>query len=294
MSHTETSIRAAWLLVAAVCASSASAQNSRTPEQILAEWDADRDGRLSEAEFVVRAKDERKVAERDFRLFDLDADGFLSADEFATQPTVFPVDRRGPLPDPLDDYVASSVGLFEQQFPNWNAGGDAAPKIAVFSQYLETLTGSRIGPDTPTAVYVSEHFDANGSGRIERDEGVRAIEMMLGVRSTDGEQLRLPNGCVYNMMHFGHCDTDRDGELDAEEFTAIKFGGRENGDVFAAGDADRNGTISAQEWKQVPGSGRIDVVNEFRRLDTNLDGRADREEQVAGAPDWKKRIAVHG
>ena len=68
MSHTETSIRAVGLLIVAACAASASAQNARTPEQILAEWDVDRDGRLSEAEFVVRAKVEPKVAERDFRL----------------------------------------------------------------------------------------------------------------------------------------------------------------------------------------------------------------------------------
>src|SRR5262245_62028490 len=123
MFRTKKAVPGVSLLLVAIWGSIAGAQNARTPEQILADWDTDRDGRLSEMEFLARSKVEPGVARRDFRMFDPDLDGFLGPTEFATQPTVFSADRRGPVPDLLADYVAGYVGRLASQFPDWEAGG---------------------------------------------------------------------------------------------------------------------------------------------------------------------------
>jgi Ca2+-binding EF-hand superfamily protein len=54
----------------------------KAPKKTFEEVDTDKDGKVSEAEFVVGAKNEEK-AKAHFKKKDKDADGFLSKEEFA-------------------------------------------------------------------------------------------------------------------------------------------------------------------------------------------------------------------
>ncbi|MGJ8657552.1 MAG: hypothetical protein ACSHX6_13970 [Akkermansiaceae bacterium] len=54
----------------------------RPPRKTFEELDADKDGKISEAEFVAGAKDAERAAKH-FAKKDKDEDGFLSEEEFA-------------------------------------------------------------------------------------------------------------------------------------------------------------------------------------------------------------------
>src|SRR5437867_2874556 len=77
------------------------------PEAVAANFaklDRDGDKQLSSAEFrAASGAAQAAVALRDFELFDRDADGFLSLNEYWSLPTGVSANQRGPISDPLKD-----------------------------------------------------------------------------------------------------------------------------------------------------------------------------------------------
>lgn len=263
---------------------------TRGMPQIVAEkfakLDLDNNKKLSLEEFQATAsKDQAAIAKRDFKLFDLDADGFLSKDEFATLPTVVPAEHRGKLPDPMLELLAKSVAAMDGSFDNW----DQKPDVQIdASQFIAAFSRTFSGGARPTVA----EADLDGSRTVSRDEARHFLEVQLGIRRIDGKLLREPSGRVNNFMLFQYIDLNRNGVLERSEFLERSFAGAKAAEEFDKANTDGGDGLSFTEWCLIPHRAWTDPVDEFRQLDTNLDGLVDLHELMAGTPDWKKKLAA--
>src|SRR5437867_5013956 len=89
----------------------------KVPDAVLEKFtkqDRDGDKQLSVDEFRVwYGAAQAAVALRDFDLFDRNADGQLSLEEYWSLPT-HPIGQRGPLPDPMTEIVNQFVAILDQ------------------------------------------------------------------------------------------------------------------------------------------------------------------------------------
>lgn len=246
--------------------------------------DADRNGRLSPDEFL-KDRGPADVARRDFRLFDRDADGALTVEEFSTVPTVLPPDARGSLPDPMQALADAILARLEAALDNWADQPDREIDAEGFVHGLASAFRS-YGLE-----FSLLEADADRNGRITRGEARRFVEIQLGIRRGDGKLLRYPDGRVVNYMLYLHVDLNGDDALDRTEFIERSYGGPGAEQEFEKFDADRNQVISFDEWCLIPGRAVDDPVLDFRRMDTNLDTQLSREELLLGTPDWKRQLA---
>jgi TolB protein len=276
------------VLLLLVC-NAGQAQTPISTDKVIAAFsnaDRDSDKRLTLDEFLVKRGDP-KVVTRDFRLFDLDADGYLSRDEFATVPTVIAPEHRGPLPDPMLGLVEQAVAAMDASFGNWNERPneeiDAQQFIAAAMTDLRN-SGRGIPPN---------EVDSDGDGKVTRNEARRFLEIQLGVRRSDGKLLREPNGRVVNNHLYLHVDANKNDRLEREEYLARSYAGDKAEPEFTAGDSDGDGAITYDEWSRMPGRSFEDVIQQFRQYDTSFDGKLSPEELLTGSPDWKKQLATH-
>lgn len=270
------------LLPASAADDSATAAARAAPA--FASADRDRDGQLSLEEFQ-KDRGPADVARRDFRLFDRNADYRLTLDEFCAIPTVLPPDQRGPLPDPMLALVDTIAAKLDIACGNWHEAPDreidAEDFIHNFTEAFRSFGEQFNITDA----------DADKNGNIRRGEARRFLEILLGVRRTDGKLLRHPDGRVVNYMLYQHVDLDGNDRLDKTEFVERSYGGPDVAQEFDKVDADRNRQISFEEWCAMSGRAMTDPILEFRDLDKNLDAKVDRAELLAGTPDWKRKLA---
>lgn len=249
----------------------------------------DRDGnqRLSLAEFLTHSASKPDVAHRDFQLFDQDSDDALDLDEFSTVPTVVAAQHRGAFPDPLLTLVDKSVVAMDASFDDWDTKPDVEIDVRQFVGAFTETFGSNA-----TSSSIRE-ADQNRNGRVSRDEARRFLEIQLGVRRSDGKLLREPSGRVCNFMLYQHIDLNGNDRLDRDEFEQRSYLKEKAAEVFDKGDADGDESMSFDEWCGLPNRGFIDPVNDFRKLDTNLDAHVDPQELAAGTPEWKQKMAAN-
>src|SRR6266478_6722097 len=90
----------------------------------FAACDADRDGSLTEAEYLKRAGRERPVLLREFRMFDLDGDRRMSLAEFVTVPVGQSEEQRGTLADPVVVLAETNLARLAKDWKKWDRNGD--------------------------------------------------------------------------------------------------------------------------------------------------------------------------
>ncbi|MDB5346447.1 MAG: translocation protein TolB [Schlesneria sp.] len=274
-------------LVLIVSAWSATAADPPIPESVMKEYskaDGNRDGRMSQDEYLVD-RGATEIAKRDFLLFDLNADGALSVQEFWSVPPATAAEVRGPLPDPMQILVGQVMTALDKSLANWHEN----PKVevdahALAAAFMQRFQKYGVQPN------VSE-LDADGSGKVSRDEARRFLEIQFGIRRHDGKLLRFPTGRVVNYMLYLHVDLDKNDMLDRTEFIERSYGDPNAvAGEFEKVDVDKSGYLSFDEWCLVPWRSVNDPVMEFRQMDTNLDAFVDPKELLAGPPDWKQPI----
>lgn len=248
--------------------------------------DRNTDKKLSLEEFQATvAKEQAAVAKRDFQLFDHNADGLLTIEEFWSIPTVVAADQRGPVPDPIEGMVNQFIAVMDQFFKNWDQDPD---RRIGRNEFLAEFTTTIQEPLTSN---LQREADPDGDQMITRAEARRFVEIQFGARRSDGKLLRESTGRVAQHASFQHADLDRDDRLSRTEFMTRAYAGEKSEELFVNGDTNKDEFISWDEWCKMPGR-MFDTVNEFRRLDKNLDGQVDPEELQAGTSEWIKISAV--
>lgn len=241
--------------------------------------DKDGDKKLSLVEFLATvAKEQAAVAKRDFVLFDQDADEQLTLEEFWSIPTVAPANQRGPLPDPLAVLVNQFIAAMDQHFQNWDQNPDRKIPLNTFlAEINATLKEANSSATLRQA-------DPNGDQQVTRAEAKRFIEILFGVRRSDGKLLREPSGRVAQLIQFQQADADHDDRIDRSELVSYS-GEKDAVTIMANGDSNKDEFLSWDEWCRIRMN---DPINDFRRMDTNLDGQLDPDELTAGTPEWIK------
>ncbi|HLQ45364.1 MAG TPA: hypothetical protein VK137_11585, partial [Planctomycetaceae bacterium] len=253
------------------------------PDAVLEKFtkqDRDGDKQLSVTEFQAwYGAANAAVALRDFDLFDRNADGQLSLEEYWSLST-HPIGQRGPLPDPMTEIVNQFVAILDQLLKDWDKDPERMVPVAEFlAEFSKAL-------QEPQTAQMRREADPDRDGQVSRAEARRFVEIQAGVRRSDGKLLREPDGRVYHTMHFVYADRNRDDQLDQAEFLARAYFLPGKGpETFEQLDTDKDQFVSWLEWCK----GRfLDPINEFRHHDINLDGQLDPAELLAGTPDWCK------
>ncbi len=233
--------------------------------------DANHDRLLSIEEYVAGDGDP-DVRRRDFRLFDIDGNGRLSAAEFAAIPGLVPASERGAIPDPFDhlfDAAQAAMRMSLKQARQRPAAGVPAPTFVLLVLGTISPDGSQRMDGRWTA-----QADVDGDGHVIRTEAERFLEIHLGIRSPSGELLRRPNGRVVALGRFQRIDTNRNQMLERDEFLQGRDGELDR-QKFDAADHNRDGVLSFDEFRSPAGPGMDDPVEWFRNADKNLDGLID-------------------
>ncbi len=260
-------------------------QPSETPETAAAKFeklDTDSDKRLSEAEFLAPVSETNQTRmKRDFHLFDLDHDGFVTYEEFLNIPSLVRKDERGRLPDPIVQLMEKRLAELETKWKDWDQNNDGKLDRGEFES--AKLTAAVPG------LSVTTWDDWQREGAVSLQDCRRVLEAAYGVRRLDGTLLRVESGLVIDWTSFQRVDEDADGRIDRKAL--LKFYESRNGrewteKTFKEADVDGDGVITFAEWAGL--SQRwIDPIVAFRQLDKDLDGRLGPEEFIAGAKWWR-------
>ncbi len=275
--------------------SPAPAAGAMTAQDVLhrafSKLDLDQSGGLSEEEYRGTAQQGTAPRTRDFKLFDFDGSKTLSFSEFSAIPgPVQPADR-GSIPDPFEELLDQAVAAMDEAYGQW----DRKPAFQVpVHGFVEGFTKSLASDGQPRlTTEVIREADPDQSGLVTRDEARRFLEIQLGLRRSKGEPLRESTGRVVNYALFLNIDADRNDRLEQTEF--VERGSNPDKEkalaIFAKGDLDRSGWLSFEEFSRNIPSGMNDPIEQFRRMDTNLDAALDPAEILAGTPEWQKPLA---
>lgn len=269
----------------------AETSNAQILREAFTRLDRNKDDSLSEDEYLA-ASGRKPVLARDFKLFDFDRNRTLSLQEFSAIPGLVPAEFRGPVPDPFQDLLDVAVAALDEAYGQW----DQNPNIQIDTQsFVQNFCTSL--SSNGTFALTSEMLrdtDPDHNGRISREEAKRFLEIQIGIRRSggQGDLLREATGRVVNYALFVGIDSNRNDKLEASEF--VDRDGPElkarNQAVFEQGDADRSGALSFKEFCERTPSGMNDPIEQFRRMDTNLDALLDSGELAAGTPDWQKAL----
>ncbi len=281
-----------WLFMAgsAVAADVTAEEVYQRADEAFSRADTNRDKRLSLDEFLV-GRDNAPLAKRDFHLCDFNDDQHLSRDEFLTVLSVVEPKFRGPLPDIIFGLVEQIVTALDAACDDW----DKDPQREMNArQFLLAIAAQfqRIG--IVSTMLHNQELDPDSSGTVTRAEARRFIEIQMGVRGPDGNLLRLSNGQVVNLALFHSGDLSyRGNKLALEEFAERLPKGIDAAAEFAKADVDHNRFVSLDEWAAMGSPAVFDAVEEFRRMDTNLDAKVDPQELLTGTPAAQQVLAKH-
>lgn len=274
-----------WLLVVGPAAA------AEPVAQRFTALDADGDEKLSREEFRS-LPGERAVLERDFTLFDLDANSRLSPEEFDAVPLGRPPHERGALPDPFVEIANQAMAQLDEAYDQW----DQNPNQKVDLQsFVQSFLLSFPDPDHVASDirWLQRDADANGDSGVSRDEALRFLRIQLGVERGDGVSLRWPNGQVVRCATFVTLNGDENGQIDRGEFQARWPDQKRLEEDWKRLDRNGNGRISFEEFAKPDGPGVDDPIEQFRRLDADLDAFVDEKELLAGSAPADLALARH-
>ncbi len=243
--------------------------------------DLDRDGQpgLSLDEYLKRPG-MPAVLERNFKVFDFDADGVLSEAEFAAIPGFSEARNRGPVPSPFEQLKTQAELALDEAF-GWDEAPQKVIKTNLFAQGY--LTSMGINPQPARSL--TQVVDPDRDGNVTRDEALAFLQQQLGLVKY-GVAIRDPNGRVVNVDSFLHLDANSDRGISREEFSSRYYDKSLVEERFPRWDINGDGTISLAEFAHPDEHGWNDPVFDFITIDTDRDGEVNKAELAAGTPEY--------
>ena len=158
--------------------------------------DVDKDGLLSEQEFVADGGPKTSVFRRDFHVFDANGDGQMTPEEFLTIPYFASENQPIAIPDPVVLLSRKRLTDVKEHWAGWDKDGDGfLDKI----EFASAKIGNRIrGLESSTL----NDWDLNHDGKISPDDAAEALDIAFGVRIPSGESLRSNKGQVVDWILF--------------------------------------------------------------------------------------------
>ena len=240
--------------------------------------DLDGDLKLHWDEFRSIHGDPR-ARQRDFRLYDLDASGFLTRSEFACVSGLVEPHLRGTMPDPIDALIEDAVAALDESYDHW----DRRPQELVSAHAFVSNFLASISPGRKRFVTgrIIGQADRNADGKISRKEAREFLEQQLGVRLRDGPPLREATGRVVRYDRFLATDDNRNGVLTRNEFIRSWWNPSSAAQDFDAADRDGNGHVTFEEYAHPESNHYFDPVEWFRQADEDMDARLSGPELAA-------------
>lgn len=247
--------------------------------------DVDHNGSLSREEYVSPARPKyEEAAIQEFSLFDRDANGVLTYDEFCFSARIdlgreakfrrLDTDLNGRLSctEFLRPYAAAAQATQRSVFYHWDADNDQQLSPEEFSQQGQGVTLSLKNK------YLARDLDDDG--RLSREEYFHPFIGSQWDQAARNEAAQ--------------SDVDRDGFLTLLEFSFTPQEQPYADEVFPLMDADGDGLLSRAEFvKPYPRVRWPEAGARFCRYDRNADGRLDRDEFLhQGQGDWMRPDAV--
>jgi len=244
----------------------------------FAACDSDRDGVLTEAEYLKRAGRERTVLLREFRMFDLDGDCRMSLAEFVTVPIGQPEEQRGTLADPVSVLVQTKLARLVKDWKGWDRNGD---DLLGPGEFQAAAIGSLI-PGLESTGFAD--WDLDRDGQVSRLEAARVLDIAYGVRIPSGEFVRDHVGRVVDLRMFHNMNPDANGKVKRQVYVKALGGSPEVAEKwFPTINKAGNELFGFAEF--ATSLHRTDPVNQFVAMDVDLDGRLSRTELEA-LPAW--------
>lgn len=257
--------------------------------------DVDEDGELTEAEFVGAGSPDAKQRTRELLAFDADRNGRLSLAEFVTIPMGQTEEQRGVISDPV---ILLAQARLEEIMKAWEkASGNVDEPLT--KPAFESAKLASLVPGMKSLGF--SVWDQNNDGLVTKDEAARTLEIAFGIRTPSGELLRDntgrvvdwltfrrlkigPNGMVSKADYFEalgaaadketwlkSIDKNRDGQFDYAEFATGDHRTEPVG-MFLSLDKDLNGLLSQLELDALPDGWRQMAKFSFRGFDDDQDG----------------------
>jgi TolB protein len=251
--------------------------------------DADHDGKLSLAEYLMGRDGDLKVFSRDFKLLDTDGDGFITPEQFAPVANGWDGPDRGPMPDPHRQMANQICASLDKAFGKWDTRPDEAVASSVFIATFTSRLPFMSNNNQQEALQRFAMADANGDAMMSRSEARRLVEILIGVQLQDGHLIRKENCQVLNHLYFFSLDQNKDDFVSLEELRTVTWRGNEIDNDFTQADGNHDNRLTFVEWRNIPWTYN-DPIYEFRQFDTDLDAFLSPEELINGTADWKKPL----
>jgi len=233
--------------------------------------DADTNQQMTLDEYAAWEYGAIKPATRQtFVMFDFDQNGTLRLGEYRAIPGAVPEAERV-VPDPIQTAYESvrdklRAVLRDTKLEEWTEATWPVMKLA-----------DAIGP---LSLRAAGSWDLDKNGTITLAEVERCLRGGYGLDTWSEPPLsiRRNQSQVFNQTYYDSIDQDRDGRMSKAEFIKrYHLGAEGNQKVFAEIDANADEFIDLKEI--LAGAWFLtNTVNEYRRLDLDLDGRVSPEE----------------
>ena len=247
---------------------------------VFRERDKDSDGILNVSEYITGAGRDRKTLHREFKVFDADADGRMSLNEFLTVPVGQPENQRGVIDDPVIQLAARRQGELMKLWEKWDTDRDGLLDKPEF----ESAKIGLLVPGLQSAGFTK--WDQDVDGMISRDDVTRTLEVAYGVRTAGGALLRNNAGLVIDYITFSRLKIGDDGMVSKADYYAALGSIEDKESWMNSIDTNRDGRFDFAEYST--GSHRTDPVSMFLNLDKDLDGLLSLQELDPLPEHWRE------
>ena len=233
--------------------------------------DTDQNGILTEDEFVQIGGVDKRILQRNFKVFDFDHDRRMTLEEFVTVPFGQADQQRGITPDPVILMSAQKRKELSGFWKEWDTDSDDCLSS---DEFTKGSIASRV-PGLKSTKFTA--WDLNGDQRITRDEMARVLDIAYGVCAPEGVLLRSNTGRILDWIMFRGLKKDEKGMISKADYFSVLGPAFTDREIwFSLIDTNRDDQFDFKEFAKSNHS--TDPVTSFLKCDQDLNGLLSAEE----------------